>query len=84
MDLLRSIHRIQRAMGFDTSFKEKSQRNHHVCAMRVELSCSRVEVIVNEVQTASESLAQGFFRRCRSQASSTPNIIKQVKDRLAY
>ena len=35
MDLLQMIHRIQRAMGFDTSFKEKSQRNHHVCAMRV-------------------------------------------------
>ena len=85
MDLLRTIHRIQRAIGFDTSFKEKSQRNHHVCFMRVvKLSCSRVEVIVNEVQTASESLAQGFFRRCRSQASSTPNNIKQVKDRLAY
>ena len=62
MDLLRTIHRIQRAIGFDTSFKEKSQRNHTMCAMRVvKLSCSRVEVIVNEVQTASESLGARIF-----------------------
>ena len=62
MDLLRTIHRIQRAIGFDTSFKEKSQRNHTMCAMRVvKLSCSRVEVIVNEVQTARRVWRKDFF-----------------------